>query len=229
MDRAKPKRSAPRWSVVEEDEDLSLAERVYKQLRGGIREGRYRAGQRLREADLAMKLKVSRTPVREAISRLSADGLVEVSPSRGMRVVQVDRQQLRELYSLREALEGAAARLAAQHASLPELDSMEELLLACWAETEPAEIARINRRAHEAIHDAAHNRYLSSALNQLSDSMALLPGTTYELPGRPDSAHNEHLAIFKAIKARQPDKAEKLMRHHISVAGVSRMKMMFGA
>jgi DNA-binding GntR family transcriptional regulator len=214
-------------AAADGDDDLSLAERVYKQMREGIRKGDFRAGQRLREADLATRLNVSRTPVREAIRRLSADGLVEVSPSRGMRIIQLDRQQVRELYGFREAMEGAAARLAAQYASAGELQTMEELLAAGQAKRDPEEVARLNRLFHETIHDAAHNRYLSSALVQLSDSLGLLPGTTYALPGRVETAHDEHLQIFKAIKARQPDRAEKLTRHHIAVAGASRLKMMF--
>lgn len=227
MKRAKSKASAIRRPTDEEDGDLSLAEGVYKRLREGIRRGDFRAGQRLREADVAAELKVSRTPVREAIRRLSADGLVEVSPSRGMRIIHLDRQQVRELYSLREALEGAAARLATQHASLAEVKTIEELLLACKAEREPAKVARFNRLFHEAIHDAAHNRYLSSALTQLSDSLALLPGTTYELRGRSETAHREHLDILKAIKARQAKQAEKVARHHVALAGRARVKMMF--
>jgi DNA-binding GntR family transcriptional regulator len=218
-----------RKSTDRQDDDLSLAERVYKRLREGIRAGDFRPGHRLREADLATKLKVSRTPVREAIRRLSADGLVEVSSSRGMRIIDLNTQQVRELYSLREVLEGTAARMAAQHASAGELETMEELLLAGERTHEPVKIAIINRSLHKAIHEAAHNRYLSLALTQLSDSLGLLPGTTYELPNRPETAHSEHVDILKAIKSRKPIMAEKLMRHHIAVAGVARIKMIFGA
>lgn len=211
-----------------DEQDLSRAELAYKRLRDGIRSGEFRPGQRLREAELATKLNVSRTPVREAIRRLASDGLIEVAPSRGVMIITLSKQQVRELYALRETLEGAAARLAAQHASPSEIDAMGELLHACRAADQAQEIARLNLLFHQAIHDAAHNRYLAQALMHLSDSLALLPGTTFEAPGRPEAAHEEHRAIVEAIAARAADKAEHFARHHIAMAGSTRMRMMFG-
>jgi DNA-binding GntR family transcriptional regulator len=213
----------------QDEQDLSRAELAYKRLRQSIRAGEFRPGQRLREAELATLLNVSRTPVREAIRRLASDGLIEVAPSRGMMIINLDKQQVRELYALRETLEGAAARMAAQHASPADIASMRELLEAGRAEREPREIARFNQLFHQAVQDAAHNRYLGQALTQLSDSLALLPGTTFEVQGRPEVAHEEHLAIVAAIEARAPEKAEELARHHIAMAGSTRIRMMFGA
>jgi DNA-binding GntR family transcriptional regulator len=212
-----------------DEQDLSRAELAYKRLREGIRAGEFRPGQRLREAELATRLNVSRTPVREAIRRLASDGLIEVAPSRGMMIINLEKQQVRELYALRETLEGAAARMAAQHASPAEIETMHELLDAGRAAEEPREIARLNLLFHRAIQDAAHNRYLGQALVQLSDSLALLPGTTFEVPGRPEVAHAEHMAVVAAIESRAPEKAEELARHHIAMAGSTRIRMMFGA
>jgi DNA-binding GntR family transcriptional regulator len=213
----------------QDEQDLSRAELAYRRLRQGIRAGEFRPGQRLREAELATRLNVSRTPVREAIRRLASDGLIEVAPSRGVMIISLDKQQVRQLYALREILEGAAARMAAQHASPAEIATMRELLDAGRAAAEPGQIARLNRLFHHAIQDAAHNRYLAQALVQLSDSLSLLPGTTYEVPGRADAAHEEHLAIIDAIEARAPERAEDLARRHIAMAGQTRIRMMFGA
>lgn len=211
-----------------DNQDLSRAEFAYKRLREGIRLGEFRPGQRLREAELATQLNVSRTPIREAIRRLASDGLIEVAPSRGMMVIELDKQQVRELYALRETLEGAAARLAAQHASSSEIAEMRELLTHGQNATGTAqEAARINRLFHQSIHDAAHNRYLAHALVQFSDSLALLPGTTFEMPGRPAAAREEHLKIVDAIEERAPEKAEELARYHIRMAGLTRIRMMF--
>src|SRR5690242_713975 len=96
------------------DQDLSRAEFAYRRLQASIRSGELRPGQRMRESELANLLNVSRTPIREAIRRLSSEGLVVLGPSRGMMVAELDKQQVRELYSLRATVEGAAARLAAQ-------------------------------------------------------------------------------------------------------------------
>jgi DNA-binding GntR family transcriptional regulator len=213
----------------QDEQDLSRAELAYKRLRHGIRVGEFRPGQRLREAELATQLNVSRTPIREAIRRLASDGLIEVAPSRGVMIIRLDKQRVRELYALRETLEGAAARMAAQHASPAEIATMRELLEAGKAAQELGQIARLNQLFHQAIQDAAHNRYLAQALVQLSDSLALLPGTTYEVPGRSEAAYEEHMAIVNAIEGRQPEKAEEFACHHIAMAGQTRIRMMFGA
>jgi DNA-binding GntR family transcriptional regulator len=196
----------------------------------GIRSGAFRPGDRLREAELAAQLNVSRTPIREAIRRLASDGLVEVAPSRGVMFIQLDKQQVRELYALREALEGTAARLAAQHASPDEIMVMHELLERSRSMLgDPVAIAQTNRIFHQSIHDAAHNRYLAQALRQLADSLALLPGTTYEGPDRSEAAQQEHVDILAAIEERDADKAETLCRLHIQASGKIRMRMMFDA
>lgn len=226
MTRAKGSRTSSQTDLAAPDEeDLSLAERAYKRIREGIRTGEYRRGQRLREEDLARKLNVSRTPVREAIRRLSADGLVEVSSSRGMRIIDLDKQQMRELYSLRQILEKVAAGMAAQHASSADIRAMEEILRASKATREPAELARLNRAFHRAIREASHNRYLDAVLTQLFDTLALLPGTGY--PGRPELAYREHCEILAAIKARDAQKVEQIMHRHVELAGIARIKLMF--
>jgi DNA-binding GntR family transcriptional regulator len=226
--KSKPLRTAR--STSSRGGNQSLADFVYRHLRDAVRSGRYSAGDRLREADLAAQLSVSRTPIREAIRRLVSDGLVEVAASRGVMFIELDKQQVRELYVLRESLEGTAAGLAAMHASEGEIDLMQELLKESSAtKLSPERMARMNSAFHQAIHDAAHNRYLTQALNQLYDSLALLPGTTFEYPGRSAIAQREHLAILKAIRSRDPEAAEQHARRHIQAAAMVRIKMMFAA
>lgn len=210
------------------DQDLSRAEFAYRRLQASIRSGELRPGQRMRESELANLLNVSRTPIREAIRRLSSEGLVVLGPSRGMMVAELDKQQVRELYSLRATVEGAAARLAAQHASPGEIATMRELLSE-KNDGSPEANARSNRLFHQAIHDAARNRYLTRTLVQMSDFLALLPGTTFQVEGRPATALKEHLAILEAIEKRQPDDAERAARHHIEIAGATRLRMMFAS
>ncbi|WP_375459474.1 GntR family transcriptional regulator [uncultured Enterovirga sp.] len=215
--------------LAADDQGLPLAEQVYRRLRAEIRAGDLRSGHRLKEMELAARLRVSRTPIREAVRRLVSEGLVEVVAARGMAITTLDRQKVRELYALREALEGTAARMAAQHASPGDLATMRSILDAWRAMDDPAEIARRNRQFHEAIRDAAHNGYLEQALTQLSNSLALLPGTTFELPGRAAEAHEEHLAMLRAIEERDSDAADAKARGHIAQAGQARFRIMFGA
>ena len=217
------KRGTPR-----PDGNLSRADFVYQRLRNGIRSGDFRPGDRMREAALAAKLNVSRTPIREAIRRLASEGFLEVAASRGVMIVQLDKQQVREVYVLREALEGTAARFAAQHASPGEVAEMHEILERHRAaRASPESSAKLNRQFHRAIHEAAHNRYLAQALQQLYDTLALLPGTTFAAPGRAEAAQAEHLAILNAIEKRDAEKADRLAREHIHAAGKIRMRMMF--
>lgn len=134
-----------------------------------------------------------------------------------------------ELYALREILEGAAARLAAQHASPPEVEAMQEIETAFEAAADdPAAMARLNRRLHEAIFAAARNRYLDEALQDMQDAVALLGPTTFGVAARPGSAAIEHRAVTTSIAARDPDAAEQAARAHIRGALRARLRLMVG-
>jgi DNA-binding GntR family transcriptional regulator len=209
------------------DPNLSRAEYVYRRIRDGIRSGKYRSGHRLREAELAAHLKVSRTPIREAIRRLVSDGLVELSPSRGVMIIELDKQKVREMYALRETLEGAVARYSAQHASPNEIQAMRALLQRERQTSSPQEVARINRLFHQNMQEASHNRYLVHTLHMLYDVLAVLPGNPFEIPTRMKEATEEHAAVLSAIETRQPERAEELARRHIQNAGVARIQQMF--
>lgn len=209
-------------------DDVSRAEHAHSRLMGMLRSGELRAGQRLREVDLAKRLGVSRTPVREALRRIDSDGLAQAAPGRGLIVAEYDKQQVRELYALRAVLEGAAASMATQHASPAEIELMNDILEQCASALNvPDEMMRMNIRFHQAIHQAAHNRYLEKALAQMSDSLALLPGTTFAEVGRAKEAHAEHRAILAALEQRLPEQAESLARQHIARAGAARLRLMF--
>ena len=188
------------------------------------------AGRSIGEVALANELGVSRTPIRDAIRRIMAEGLIENAPGRGLTVAQFNMQQVRELYFLRATLEGAAAAQAAQHASPSELNSMANLLdMSKRSVGNPKETARLNRLFHHAIYDAARNRYLLQALSQMSDTLALLPGTTFEAPGRPAVALAEHRELLAAIVERSPERAEQVARTHMQMACETRIAMMFRA
>lgn len=207
-------------------DNVSLGEAVFRALCRSLGDGTYRPGDRLREDEVARALNVSRTPVREAFGRLLAKGLVEQTGARGLVVRSLDQPELLELYAMREILEGAAARLAAQYATLPEIASMQDQLARfATATTNPAECARINRLFHDTITRASRNRYLDHALVGLQDSIALLGPTTFEVSGRPTSAMVEHDKILSAISARDADRAEEAARRHIREALRARLNL----
>jgi DNA-binding GntR family transcriptional regulator len=213
-----------------DNSSISRSQRVHTTLKGFIRDGVLEPGQRVREAEIAEKLGVSRTPVREAINRLLSEGLLALTPIRGFAVAELDKQQVLEIYAVREFLEGAAARFAAQHASPLEIASLREMaeVSRTIPEDDPAEHARMNKQFHAMISEASHNRYLQPALTRLADSLALVRGTTFELEGRVEAVYREHLAILDAMEARDPDRAEAAARDHIRKAGEVRLKLLFG-
>jgi DNA-binding GntR family transcriptional regulator len=215
--------------AVNEFRNLSRADYVYEKLREAIKEARYEPGDRVREAEVASWLGVSRTPVREALNRLLSENLLVDSQSRGLIVAELEKQQVLELYALREVLEGTAARLAAQHASESEIESMREVLSQaekCFDQPESQQA--LNEYLHNGIYGAAHNRYVSQALHKLADALDLLRGTTYQVPGRPEQAFQEHSAIVEAIANRDPDAADAAARVHMREACRARLRVIFG-
>ncbi|MDB5519849.1 MAG: GntR family transcriptional regulator [Tardiphaga sp.] len=197
---------------------LDLGQDTYLRLKEAIRDGTFKVGDRLTELDLAARLKVSRTPVREAMHRLEADGLLCYEPRRGVTVARPDHQMIIELYVMREALEGTAAGLAAQHASAIEVAALAELIEGESAYlTDGAELSRINQRIHRLVYFAAHNRYLLRSLSSVADTMTLLPTMLGNIE-RAKEAHEEHLGLLAAIRAKDPAAAETAARHHLRSA-----------
>ncbi|MFT5174002.1 MAG: DNA-binding GntR family transcriptional regulator [Gammaproteobacteria bacterium] len=208
----------------------SLGEYAYERLRARIREGALPPGTRVREAEVAGQLGISRTPVREALRRLEADGFLTFEPHRGTVVVQLDHQSVMELYAMREALEGTAAGLAAQHASEAEIANLCDMLdREAAILDDPQGLATHNAQFHQMLFRAAHNRYLLKTANALRDSMALMRGTTMAVPGRAGTAHDEHRALVEAIRTRQSGAAERAARGHIHSAQTARLKLLFNA
>jgi len=197
---------------------------AYALLKQAIADGSIKAGERLTEADAAARLSMSRTPVREAIHRLETEGLLTHESRRGLIVTRPDHQMIIELYVMREALEGTAARLAAQHASDVEVTALRTLIEKENVHLQDA-AARysLNLQIHRLIYSSAHNRYLVRSLLTLSDTMALLP-TMLGDTERAKQAHEEHLELLAAIEARDPLAAESAARKHLRSAQQRRLE-----
>ncbi|WP_157017150.1 GntR family transcriptional regulator [Mesorhizobium xinjiangense] len=205
----------------------SRSEQAYMQIKGAVEAGALAPGSRVRENELAERFGISRTPVRDALRRLEAEGLIAHVPHQGAIIAQLDHQAVIELYDMREVLEGTAARYAARHASEAEIQELAELVAAEEGlEEDAAALARLNRVFHGVLYRAGHNRYLLKTLLALRDSMILLGGTTLALSNRPQSARKEHEAIIAAIAARDADAADQAARHHIRNAQRARLKFL---
>ena len=201
---------------------------AYRQLRDAIQAGRFKPGDRIMENEVAEWLNVSRTPARDAIRRLEAEGMLQHEARNGLVVARLDRKAVMELYVMRETLEGTAARLCARHASDMELQDLLDLVerergLAGNFEA----LSRHNGRFHETIHRLAHNRYLEKSLAAVNDSMILLGTPLMLLPHRAREAAAEHAKLARAIARRDPDAAEEAARHHVRAAQRERLKRLF--
>ncbi|WP_162063774.1 GntR family transcriptional regulator [Vibrio taketomensis] len=179
-------------------------------------------GSKISEPELAKRYQVSRGPLREAIMRLEGLGLIEREAHVGARVITLSPDKLVELYAVREALEGMAARLAARYMSQEEILSLEMLLAKHSAHIDQVEGASY---FHQEGDFDFHYRIIKASRNQklialLCDELYhLLRMYRYQSPrsqSRPEEALNEHKFILQAIVNRDEELAEMLMRRHIS-------------
>lgn len=200
---------------------------ICKALITQIETGELKPGGRLRENELATQFGVSRTPIREGLKRLEAQGLLVHEPHRGMIIPKLDNDQINELYVVREVLEGTAARLAAQHASAAEIEILLEMVEEDRANIDNlSKVATNNRKFHRRLALASHNRYLIQQIEQLKVSLILLDGTTMREEDRRRAAIEEHADIVDAIAARDFERAERAASHHIAVAHKVRLTLL---
>lgn len=197
----------------------SLHDEVAAQLRERIFSGELTPGMFLDEVRLAEQLKISRTPLREALKVLTAEGLVRHEPRRGCFVNEVTEQDLDEIFPVIALLEGRCAFEAAQHATDADLATLEEMhkMLSRHAKAKRInEYYDTNFAIHEAIIALAGNRWLAGVISDLRKIVKLARLQQLHAPGRLEQSLSEHLAVFAALKARDPEGAEAAMRTHLS-------------
>ncbi len=220
-----------RANITPVDLDQSLrplqSETAYLRLCDEIRSGALKPGARLTETEIAERLSISRTPVREAIRRLEAEGLVEHQPRTGAVVREIDYSETMELYEMRAVLEGTSARLAARAASpmeLEELGAINSEMQAAIAD--PRALARLNRQFHTRLLDAARNRFLLRSMGAVNRTLTILGPSAMEQVERAQEAVAEHRAVLDALIARDGERAEAAMRRHMDRAQITRLRML---
>lgn len=200
---------------------------VYDRLCQDIRSGILSPGSRLRETEIADRLSVSRTPVREAIRRLEAEGLVDHLPRSGAVVRRLDYSETMELYEMRTVLEGTAARLAARAASpveLEELGAINDEMRA--ADGQPERLFILNRQFHRRLMEAARNRFLLKSMASVENTLLILGSSSMYLPERALQAVAEHAEVVEALLARDGASAEAAMRRHMERAQLARLRIL---
>lgn len=208
-------------------QDLSQGETAYRRLLQAIRDGLFQPGDRLREADVAQRLSLSRTPVREALRKLEADGIIEHRARIGAVIRKLERTEVVELYEMRLVLERTAAEMAAKHASDAEIDELEEVNIKIEAAVDdPATAAALNQDFHRCIYLATRNRFLLEAARALNNALMLLGPTTLADADRIKTVCQQHKNIIDAIRAGDVEAAGATAEAHLQTSLRHRLKVM---
>ena len=189
---------------------------VYEHLRRALLDGDLTPGERLGEVELGQRLGVSRTPIREALMRLTQDGLLTTEANKGVRVRTVTAAEARDAYVVREELDGLAASLAAQAHSAADAHILRSALetLNAAPTTDYREQTRLDLAFHRAVTEAAHNAVLGILARDLEQRVALIKHQTRTYNAHPDTTA-QHAAILTAILARDADGARDAARTHV--------------
>lgn len=210
---------------------FSLVNEAFDRVFEAIVRGEIAPGQRVREAQIAKDMGISRGVLREAMQRLEARKLVVRTPNIGVQVISLNEDDLQELYDVREALEGMAARLAAKNMDEKDIKALSKII----EKHEKSEGVKKGKNYfqsndedfHSLIAKGSKNARLMQALgDEIQHQLRLYRYRSSVRPGRTHAALEEHKAIVAAIAARDPDAAEAAMRRHLSNARADREQLL---
>lgn len=200
-----------------EDHLLSIREHVYRYLKEMIIDGEYKPGDRLIERELADKLNISRTPIREALFRLESQGFVKTLPRKGVVVSDVSEAEVIEVFTILSSLEVLGAKLAAQRVDeslQAQLDEKIEELMTLETGSEE-DFDKKHIEMNYLMYHAAKSPRLFEILSGLTDYIHMSANMGYETPGRRKESLKEHIEIMKAIRNKEVEMAEYLTKIHI--------------
>lgn len=206
-----------RYMAIESQTGVLKREQVYEQIKGNILSRKIRPGHRLSERNLSEKIGVARGTVRESLQRLINEGFIENVPGVGSVVKTYSNEEARQLFCIREVLEGVAARFAAERINRVQAKELEKLiseLEEAFAKGNDKNLTEIDLAIHFKITDIAGNECLKSMIHNCLGLKLMVSGETT----MPPKAIAEHRDIVNALIAGDGEKAEKIMRQHIGDA-----------
>lgn len=186
-------------------------------------------GSRISEAQLTRQLGMSRTPVREALARLESEGMLKAAPGRGFLVAELTAGDLIDIYRVRSVLEGLAAEEAARRATRVDIARLEdtyEAMTRASAVGRDDDLARSNSEFHALIAEISGNAYLQAMLDDIREVFEWFRTTALTLPGRRDTAHDEHGQMIDALRRADADEARELAQGHVRRALAARQSML---
>lgn len=198
----------------------------YEQLKEAIYLGDLQPGQHLVETSLAQSFKVSRTPIREALTRLEQDGLL-VRTRMGLTVRERNPGEVLDIYEVRILLEGAAGRTAAERRTTNDIFELRQAHRRYVAASDKDQRAKVaaNRHFHQVVWHAAHQPALADLLRRIDLQLGRFPITTLSYPGRWESSIKQHEALVAAIEDRDGDRAAEIASQHFTEAREVRLAL----
>ena len=197
----------------------STANRVAEYLRAQIAQGSIEPGVRLNELALAAELRVSRSPIREALALLAGEGLVRVVPYKGTYVTALSKERLQDLLDFRLALEQFAVRRAIERATAADLDRFETLIAAIASHAKRRNLSAAvdaDLAAHEYLVELAGSAHLAQTYRAMIGELRLYIAATSRHYARPDELATEHMTLLTAMRNRNTDQAISLIAAHIT-------------
>ncbi|KKM09771.1 hypothetical protein SY88_16335 [Clostridiales bacterium PH28_bin88] len=199
----------------------TIRQMVYETLREAIFERELKTGDRLVEKELAEMLKVSRTPVREAMRQLEMEGLIEHLPRKGVVVRGLTPEDVMEIYAIREALEVATIPFIVQNITAEDMQKLHQLIAKMrrmMDEQDTGELLRISQQYNEMLIRASKMPRLMNLINTYQEYLAKFRTVTMSKPPRRFDALREHEEILQAIEQKDVRRAEELVRQHLRAA-----------
>jgi DNA-binding GntR family transcriptional regulator len=199
-----------------------MTDHVREVLTSDIHDGRLLPGDALDEMAICERFKVSRTPVREALLQLSAQGLVKIVPRSGIYVARLSLPELFAMYELLAELESVCAKLAARRMTGPEvaeLRAAHEAAAICRDAKDPEAYAIANSRFHQVIYDGCHNPFLKAQIEFIRKRTQVYRQNLFARTARIAVSHDDHGRVLDAIEAGDAEAAARHMLDHIGVGG----------
>lgn len=197
---------------------LRLHETVVERLRTSIIEGTLAPGTKLNERELCETLDISRTPLREALKVLAAEGLVDIIPNRGASVAQMSEAEIRETFELMSGLESFSGELACARISADEFAELKALhyaMLACHARHDLPGYYAKNAEIHDRINLAARNSALRQTYLAVNRRLQALRFRSNYQPAKWEKAIHEHSEMLEALEARDGARLSRILRQHL--------------
>ncbi len=195
-----------------------LHDTVTEHLRNFIVEGRVAPGQKLNERELCETLGISRTPLREAIKVLAAEGLIEISPNKGASVSQMTNAEIRQTFELMSGLEAFSGELACERitdAEIAEIEALHDAMLACRKQDDISGYYKNNQSIHDKINEATRNPTLRQTYIMVNSRLQAFRFRSNFDPAKWDHAIAEHSDMIKALSARDGRWLATILRRHL--------------